>query len=286
MELLALVRESAGDAVGPAQARWLGRLRAERENLEAAIEWAQLRGETALALGLANAVWRLWLVSDPLHRSVARVEALLRLPGAGDAERERAVALNTLGTLRNEMGELEPAREALEESLSIFRRLGERGEAYARSNLAWAEHHRGRYDQAEELPADEALSILGQIDDDQLIAWGLGIRSLPALARGETGRALDLLHRSASLWRRVGNRAGLAWTLGTEGQALVAAGRRAEAIESLRQAVVACREASSPWPLLDVLPQLAALGAPRGKADELPADPLAEAARLADRLGA
>ena len=364
-ELLTLARERAAEATGPTQSRWLQRLRVERENLEAALRWAESRGEMEVALGIANAVWRLWLVSDPLDRGVTRFERLLRLPDPGDESRERSLALNALGTLRHEMGELEAAREALEESLVLCRRRGDRedtatvlnnlswthvlqghagaarrlageaarickeagerrgmavalnnlgwihhlqgrydkaarshrkglelrilvgdrrGEAYARANLAWAETYRGRLDEAERL-ADAALSILRELEDDQLIAWGLFIRALPATARGELDAALDLLRRSVARWHRVGNRVGLAWALAAEGQARAGGERAVDALQPLRDAVTACRDTGSHWPLVDVLPWLARLS-PDGASGEEAANYLCEAAQVADRLGA
>lgn len=224
-EFRSLAEKEAPRATGPTQAHWLGRMRAERENLETALAWAESHGKTATALGIANAVWRSWLVLYPLQTGIDRMERILRMPRCEDDERERALALNAAGTLRHELGELTPARMSLEQSLGILRRRSEPGDlAAVLNNLSWTSLLQGRVVEARR-HAGEAARIAGDMSDRRCLAVALNNLAWIAHLQGKFGLAASRHRRNLDLRIRAGDARGEAYARANLSWAEVSRGR-------------------------------------------------------------
>ena len=57
---LVLAEQAAPALRGPTQAVWLARLAGEHDNLRAALDWCDQRGERQMGLRLGSALWRYW----------------------------------------------------------------------------------------------------------------------------------------------------------------------------------------------------------------------------------
>lgn len=116
----------------------LQRLRDERDNLRQALAWAVARGEASLAMRLVAALdW--WYRSEAPTEGQRWGEAALGLAGAATPSAERAAALAFLGGMLRVQGHQPVARRYLEESVVIWRGLGDRlGLAHALALLGWS----------------------------------------------------------------------------------------------------------------------------------------------------
>src|SRR5436189_137448 len=117
-----VAEEGEPELNGPSQDIWAARLDAERDNFRAALAFTLGSGDGLTALRLAGALRRLWLLHADLSEGRAALEAALA--AAPDAPLvSRAKALNGLGVLAAEEGDIDAAEQAFEASLEVAREL-------------------------------------------------------------------------------------------------------------------------------------------------------------------
>lgn len=242
-EMLAFAERAAPHLPGsPEQRAWLERLRRADDDLRAALGWMERRGEAELGLRLTTAIWRFWAASGHLVQGAEQLERLLRLPAASPATASRAAALRALATVRHEVGDFAEAKPLLEESLGIWRELGDpRGTVDALGDLAWVELWLGHPNRAREL-SEEALRTHQELGDPRGRALALNNLGFLALFLGEPAAAADLFRRSLELRREIGDRRGegfllanLAWARVEGGDPALARRLAADAHEILRE---------------------------------------------------
>jgi predicted ATPase len=123
---LRLAEQTEADARGPAEEQWLRRLMNEQANFRAALTWALEVPDVETALRLTGALHSFWYHAG-FHREGRRwAERALAAAGCGVSP-ARAKALATAGEFAGLAGDVELARGYLEESISIYRSLGDEG---------------------------------------------------------------------------------------------------------------------------------------------------------------
>src|SRR5205823_10165861 len=148
---LQLSEKAEPELVGPRQAMWLERLERERENLRAVMQWSleQAEGERGdartreIALRLGGALRQFWYMRsyysegrDFLERALSRSD--------GVAASVRAKALVAATRLNVSLDYLDRAEALCEESLALYRELGDTaGIAYSLHLLATITWGRG-----------------------------------------------------------------------------------------------------------------------------------------------
>jgi predicted ATPase/DNA-binding XRE family transcriptional regulator len=122
---LALAEGAEPQIQGAEQATWLDRLERDHDNLRAALSWALAAGATEIGLRLAAALGEFWW---PLgHVSEGRRWLAAALAGSGPATAAaRAKALYRAGELAYGQGDYGVATTRLEESLTLYRDLGDK----------------------------------------------------------------------------------------------------------------------------------------------------------------
>ena len=233
---------------GPNRAAWLERLEADYANLRSALTWAD-RWDPELALRIAVGLLEFWLSRCHFQEGLSLLErALASAPGAESSLRARA--LHSAAFLALGCGDAEHCSAVGEESLALYRSLGDRegigrtvhllGQAavelgrrdraleYADESLRLARelgHVRGVIVSLRELGVlsaqdgdhrranalfDESEQLARQHGDESALAAILLDRSRLALAARETGAAASLAKESIELYRRHGTTAGIA----------------------------------------------------------------------------
>ncbi len=207
---------------GAEQVAWLGRLEAEHDNLRAALRWSIERGRAdpsagsgqapsadagqALALRLAGALGWFWYLGGYLSEGRNWLEGVLALTGRAACSTERAKALMAAGTLARHPSDFAAARRRLEQSLALWRELGDRRSiAYALTELGHAISSQGEHATGLALQ-EESAAIFREVGD----TWGLGLAlnwpARVALERGDHATARSILEELVAAYRALGDR--------------------------------------------------------------------------------
>ncbi|MEV0391301.1 BTAD domain-containing putative transcriptional regulator [Nonomuraea sp. NPDC050643] len=101
---------------GPDQLRWLATLRAEHDNIVAALRHAADAGDAELGVRLLAAVWWFWYLRGMRIEGVHRTRGVIDLPGEVPAA-HRPARLVLRGLLHHELGEHEAARRDVRAAL-------------------------------------------------------------------------------------------------------------------------------------------------------------------------
>jgi tetratricopeptide (TPR) repeat protein len=180
---LELVEQAEPELTGAGQALWGRRLQTESDNIRAALAWAIERGGreapdiARVALRLAAALGRFWYTRGQLLEGTRWLEEALALDaGAGS---ERAKAMHNLGVLLDQRAEHERAQGLFEESLSLFRALGDTARvATSLKSLGAAALSAGAMARARAL-LEESLELRRKMGDEERIASTLSNSASP-----------------------------------------------------------------------------------------------------------
>ena len=203
---LRLAEEAEQGMAGPQQAVLLERLEQEHDNLRAAMQWSLEQAEEgkAMALRLGGALYSFWFVRayfsegrDFLERALSRGDEV--------AAPVRAKALYAASQLHDALGSLDQAEEFYEQSLALYRELGDtRGIAsclHLLADIAW-----GRANLAlARSEGEESLLLFRELDDKRSVAYLLYHLGSLAVEQGEYARGRDLLTESLMINRELGD---------------------------------------------------------------------------------
>ena len=211
---LTLAEEIGPKLVGPEQAQWIGVLEEEHDNLRQAltfyVEGAEA-GEKGLRLG--SAIQGFWWTRGHLSEGRERLAALLAHPGGQERTKTRADALNGAGALGRMQGDYAQARVLHEESLAIFRELGDKyGVAHSLNDLGSLARNHGDYAQAR-LLYEESLTIGRELGERRGIAYSLNHLGNLTAEQGDYSEASVLYEESLTIRRELGNKGGIANSL-------------------------------------------------------------------------
>ena len=206
---LDLAERAELELVGPEQTAWLERLEREHDNLRGALRWAVEHREAETGLRLGAALWRFWWVHGHLSEGQRWLEAALS-QDAGASPIARAKALNAAGNLAIARGEYEPARAFHEESLALWRGLGnKRGIATSLYYLGRVTRSQGDYAAARAL-TEESLVLRRALNDRWGMAVSLNMLGELARAQGDYAAARPPYEEGLGLFRAVGDKRGVA----------------------------------------------------------------------------
>jgi predicted ATPase/DNA-binding SARP family transcriptional activator len=191
---------------GAGEAVWLDQLEREHNNLRAALDWLTEHGEAEASLWLAARLRRLWVVRGYWSEARERLVGLLALTGAAARTGARAQALYTVGLLAWRQSDLEAARAFQEESLAIYRELGDRhGIANSLGGLGLVVRGQGDYATACRL-FEEALAINRALGDQVLQAANLHWLGYMAVAEGDYAGAKTFFEEALAIDQETGHR--------------------------------------------------------------------------------
>jgi len=204
---LAWLLDYAGQADfdGPDQEAWLDLLETDLENIRVGLEWALSQPESALALALAGPLAAFWQVRG--HASLGRrwLDSALAAAGPGADPRLRAAALDGAGQLAYVQADHEAQRRYQNESLAIWRGLGDDARtANCLGELGAAAHVRGEYPDAQAIYA-EALELARRAGASSVMARCLSGLGRLALHTGDQALATAYYTESMSRFRAAGD---------------------------------------------------------------------------------
>lgn len=227
--------------LGPNRESTLAQLAAELDNLRAAIGWSQTDpGSAEVGLRLAGAL--AWFAHFTNHAIEAYNWLLLALKRSSDPTAARAKALWGAGLLAMPQGDTRMASTLLEESVALWRRLGDpRGLATALREWGFAAFSQGDADAAQRY-CEESVTIWRTADSQWDLALSLFVLACTVNLRGDQTTGLALFEESRSLFRDLKDAWGTAITLIVQGFFSGKRGDDATARALLTEALTSWRE--------------------------------------------
>lgn len=199
---VALAEQAESELRGPRQAYWFERLECEHDNFRAGLSGAADIGELQSALRLGGALWHFWCERGYAREGLTWMRRALSQ--GDDSTPERAAALNGAGNLASTMGEFAEATDHYEQSLALWRKLGNSVRAgIPMGNLATVATNLGNYERAREL-WKEALPLLEATGERWRVAHGMHQLGWLANFQGEFEEASRLLVEEVALRRTLG----------------------------------------------------------------------------------
>lgn len=189
----------------------LKRLDADYDNIRSALTWS-CSSDVEIALRMAAVLWEYWLsrgywsegrawLTDILQRS----EAIPSLP-----VNLRAQVLNGAGLLISVQGDQPAASIYLQESLRLFRELGDQmGEAWALNHLGQTLNLSDQQEQAFPI-FESSLQLFRALGDNWHSAWVLINLGDVSVQKGETDRALHFFSEARDLFNMLDHKRGKA----------------------------------------------------------------------------
>ncbi len=262
---LELAQIGVAELFGPEQARWLGRLEAEHDNLRAALDFCQNHPNSAEAeLGLLRALQPFWAKHGYLSEGRQRSVAALAREEAREPTARRATVLNGVANLARMQGDYDPARACLEKSLAIRRTLGDtQGIAVSLGNLGNIAKDQGDYAAARQL-YQEALTLHRAIGNRRDEAVCLGNLGNVALDQGDYDTAAMCYQESLEIQRVLRDTSGIAGALTNLGNVALAHDDYRRAAACYREALALRREIGDQVGLATTLVNLGHLACQKG----------------------
>jgi predicted ATPase/DNA-binding SARP family transcriptional activator len=225
------------------QLRWLERLDAEHDNLQAALGWSldEREGQIESGLRLAAALATYWLRRPDWASHRWLVAALEKREAA--APPVRAKFLVNAGLLWvNKEWDGDPA-SLLEEGLALCRQLGDRrGIGWGLLSLGWsALKYRGNPGAAASL-FSESLALAREIDDKPLMVLDYLSLAFITQGKGDYEQSEELSSSGLAMARETGAPGLIVWGLYSLSRDLCARGRYEEATEGDLEALALARE--------------------------------------------
>lgn len=204
----AMVKASYGKLWGPNQADTLDILDAELDNLRTALAWmANAPGDEESMLRMAGSLWRFWEIRGYISEGRGWLERALEKNSEASTYL-RANGLRGAGNLARQQGDYEQAKLMHEQSLALFREMGDEYTLWTARELdvlGEIAQYQGDYDLATDLHS-ESLTLRYEIGDKEGIAVSLGQLGVIALDRGRNQLARELLEESLRLNRELGDK--------------------------------------------------------------------------------
>ena len=244
---------------GEEQLAWLERLEDEHDNLRSALAWGEIAPDNAeMMLRLAGALWWFWWLHGYFGEGRIWLERALATTDGGSTL-GRAKALHGAGWLDRHQGEYGRAESLLEESLGLYRALGEEwGESVVLHRLGAVARDRGDMPRATAL-LERSLSLARRTGDGWATGAALYWMGLVAQYRGENDRAAALLEEVLIKFREHGDRWARGRALGFLGGVARDQGHLERSEALLQEALATGREVGDRWGVASWLYQLARL---------------------------
>lgn len=187
----------------PEQAVWLTRLNAEHDNLRAALAWA-IDHDAELGVRIADALWLYWYIQGHLAEGQRWLERSLA-SGPDVSPDIRATALNNLGNLVYELGDLARAQSLYEQSLALRQETSDQsGVAVCLNNLGMLATARGEFARAREL-LESSLALHQAPGEVDFLPPTMNNLGDVAVGEGDAETAQHWNQQALSLSREQGN---------------------------------------------------------------------------------
>jgi predicted ATPase len=242
---LALAEEAAPSLHESSE--WVDRLERDHDNIRAALDVLQARGDVALALRFTAALAYFWYLGGHLREGRDRLESVVSADERQTAI--RAKALNSAAWMLVEGGDAAAGARRAEQALAIYRALGDsRGIADALLELGVATAEKG--DPGLALPIlEESVERFDELGNEQDLL--LAVRNLAGVYQeaGDLRRARALHERNLMRAREIQDARTQAMSLGQLAMIAIDEGRVAAAMPMLKAQIHLWHDLNQQLPL-------------------------------------
>lgn len=234
------------NAYGPQFKFWLDRTEREHDNIRAALEFSIAHSDTGSALAMAGLTGNFWRIRGYHAEGREWLNRALAMPEAENWPAERARALCASGFLAVIHADFAEGSGLLEESLRIYRSLGDLvGAARVLMGIGNIHYLKADYSQAG-IRFEESLASATEANDDSLIATLLDNLGNVSRYSGDHEAAERMYSRSLAMHREAGDVIGIAYALAHLGQVASDRGNHPRAMELSLQGQELLRQMDDP----------------------------------------
>ena len=233
---------------GAEQRAWLELLRAEYDNLRAALAWSQMSANSAeVGLRLAAALWPFWRLGGQMSEGREQLTRMLSHTDPAAPTVAHVRALFALGFLAGAQGDFAVAQARLAESHTLSCTLGyQQGMAYAcygQGFVAWlqGEHATARARHT------ESLTIFRELGERWPIALTVHALGTAELYLGAYERAVALFEESMQLFHELGDQLMYSHALLTLGYAARVQGDNERAAACYAESLALFQKLGNAW---------------------------------------
>jgi len=253
---LVLAEEGNPDLTETDRAAWLARCDIEHDNFRAALDWLFQTSDVEWTFRLCVALFRFWEMREHLAEGRGWLESVLRM-GESVSAKERAKVLVYLSTFATVQRDFPAATDFIEQSLSIYRSLGDQwGIAVSMNARAIVASDRQDHAAAQSY-FDETLARWRALGDRVAVARCLHNLANFVRGRGDYTGARTALEEAGRIFKGLGDHSGAAWSLNQLGDIAREEGEVDAARELYRRALSVFREADDRWGIARSLTDLA-----------------------------
>jgi predicted ATPase len=266
---LDLVEKSEKGLLGHEQPNWLRRLDAEYDNIRAALSWAATY-QPDVGFRLAGALSMFWEIRGYLSEGRRILSDLLSHSDATASTAEKAKALNVAGNLADVAGDFDAAHLCYEESLAIFRALGDKHMASRPLNglgiIFWKQ---GDFAAARS-SLEESLAIKRELADKPGTSVTLNNLGVLALEQGDYAAARAYFQECLLIDRELKDEDAIATSLGNLGAVALDEGNNQEARSLLLESILLFQKVGDKLGIADSLEKLVGLAGQTGDFERAP----------------
>ena len=261
---LALAEKAGPELRGPRQVPWLKRLDTERNNVRGAMAGLLGKGDSETAARLGWALWLFWCIRGPFTEGQRWMEEALA-KGSEMPASSRAKALYVAGTMADGQADHRAAEPLLEESLGLFRELGDRlGSALALSGVGLVAVGQGQHERGVTL-FQEAVDLFLEIGERWCASVNLSFSAVGWFGQGDLISAKRLVERGLELARELGATEAICVACHTGAMVAQAEGDHKRARELLQEGLKPSAEVGDESNAAYCLEGLAAVAASEGR---------------------
>ena len=211
---LALAEQGEVQLRGPEEAKWLERLEIEHDNMREALSRALHGEEAELGLRLTGALWQFWWVRGYYDEGRRWLETALAKDGRASVA--RAKALEAVGWLADDQGDIERAVAAAQEGLGLSAASEIIDAAPFLRIMGSAASIQGYHDRAAQL-YEESLTLSRRAGNTRGAALSLLQVANVTSERGDYEEAQRRYQHSLQIFERLGDQVWMANSYGQLG---------------------------------------------------------------------
>lgn len=242
---------------------WMDKIDVDHSNFICAIEWSVKNNNSEKGAVIASALGRFWSTKGHYSTGIRLNENILQSYGAL-SESLKSTLLNWIGVLKYSQGDYEQAKKYSEESLDIFREIGDKkGISDSLNCLGRISVNQGDYEKGKKY-SEESLAIKIEINDKKGMADSINNLGAVSYYHGDFEQAKKYFAENLDIRKTLGDKKGMALSLNNMGGILYTQGEYEQARKYFEESLNIKKEIGGKNGIADSLNNLGSLSTFQG----------------------